>query len=100
MFAIASLALHSVFTLYGMGQALGKKQMSLVYVELADQLFQDLMVKYWAADQTSKKADLPLQGELPDSIKNFTGQKSTLHPQSKKGKEPRRKRSPSFSMQK
>ena len=62
-------------------------------------------LKYWSADQSSKKAlvDLPFKGErlfgayLDDIIKDATGGKSTLLPQSGKGKEPRRKQGPSFT---
>ena len=62
-------------------------------------------LKCWSADQSSKKAlvDLPFKGErlfgasLDDLIKDATGGKSTLLPQSGKGKEPRRKQGPSFS---
>ena len=61
-------------------------------------------LKCWSVDQSSKKAlvDLPFKGErlfgasLDDIIKDATGGKSTLLPQSGKGKEPRRRQGPSF----
>ena len=62
-------------------------------------------LKCWSADQASKKAlvDLPFKGDrlfgasLDDIIKDATGGKSTMLPQSGKGKEPCRKRGPSFT---
>lgn len=68
-------------------------------------LWRVLWLKCWLADQTFKKAlaDLLLQGDqlfrgtLDDIIKNLTGGKSTFLPQSKKGKESRRRTGPTFT---